>query len=208
MRRNKEKGFTLTEICVALAVLSIISAAVVSFTAMATGRGATGTDKLKFMQDIELLETTVEDWFQAVYTGKGSVEAVTEPTDPTAPTDPTDPTAPTDPADPTDPAEPTDPAAPAEPTEPEERESWLEKAGEPAVQLRCTSESLVAVFPDGVTRNLRFEAITGMQVTKEDSDSDEIFFCTVTYVYRQGQNTEVEKTYTFCINPRIGESVS
>ena len=73
MHRNKKKGITLTEICVALAVLSIISLVVVSFAAMVTGRSATGTDKLKFMQDIELLEAVVDDWFEAVYTDIGSV---------------------------------------------------------------------------------------------------------------------------------------
>lgn len=167
MRRNRKKGITLTEICVVLAVLSIISVAVVSFAAMATGRSATGSDKLKFMQDIALLEATVDDWFNAVYTGNKSVKATADGS-----------------------------------------RSWLEEEGDAGVYFRCFSQNLTAVFPGGVTRNLQFEAITGVEFAVEGSDSDEIFFCTVTYVYRQGQNKEVEKTYTFCVNPHVGESVS
>lgn len=168
MHRNKKKGITLTEICVALAVLSIISLVVVSFAAMATGRGATGTDKLKFMQDIELLEATVEDWFEAVYTGAGSVTKDSE-------------------------------------------NPQLLRSGKKT--LSWSGTSLYAMFPgesggEPTTLRFQFEAITGVKFDMEASGSDELFFCTVTYVYRQGQNKEVEKHYTFCINPRVGESVS
>ena len=172
MHRNKKKGITLTEICVALAVLSIVSLVVVSFAAMATGRGATGTDKLKFMQDIELLETVVDDWFEAVYTGAGSVTVES-----------------------------------AEPMAKRELETTS------GLTLQWNNGNLIAVFPaegggEPVPRTFQFEVITDVQFAVEKSDTDELFFCTVTYVYRQGQNKEVEKTYTFCINPRVGESVS
>ncbi len=182
MHRNKKKGITLTEICVALAVLSIISVVVVSFAAMVTGRGATGTDKLKYMQDIELLEAMVEDWFEAVYTGVGSVTVATDAPEST---------------------EPTDPSAP---TEPFEKHTWLQTAE--GKTLQYVSQNLVAVFDEGVPLNVQLESITGVEFEVEPGDNDELFFCTVTYVYRQGQNKEVEKTYTFCINPRVGESIS
>lgn len=173
MHRNKKKGITLTEICVALAVLSIVSLVVVSFAAMATGRGATGTDKLKFMQDIELLEAVVDDWFEAVYTGAGSVTV-------------------------------------------ESGEPMAKRAQETTsdLTLQWNNGNLIAVFPaeggESVSRTFQFEVITDVQfeVKENPSKPDEIFFCTVTYVYRQGQNKEVEKNYTFCINPRVGESVS
>ena len=172
MHRNKKKGITLTEICVALAVLSIVSLVVVSFAAMATGRGATGTDKLKFMQDIELLETVVDDWFEAVYTGAGSM---------------------------------------TESAEPMAKRELKTTSG---LTLQWNNGNLIAVFPaeggESVSRTFQFEVITDVQfeVKENPSKTDEIFFCTVTYVYRQGQNKEVEKNYTFCINPRVGESVS
>lgn len=190
MRRNKKKGITLTEICVALAVLSIISLVVVSFAAMVTGRSATGTDKLKFMQDIELLEAVVDDWFEAVYTDIGSVVVAND-----APVS----------ADPTESTEPTDPPV---------IHTWLEMAGNKSIRLQYNSQNLVVVFPaeggESVSRTFQFEVITDVQfeVKENPSKTDEIFFCTVTYVYRQGQNKEVEKNYTFCINPRVGESVS
>jgi hypothetical protein len=190
MHRNKKKGITLTEICVALAVLSIVSLVVVSFAAMATGRGATGTDKLKFMQDIELLEAVVDDWFEAVYNAGDKVSVVDD-----APVS----------ADPTEPTEPT------EPTDPPVIHTWLKMAGNESITLQYNSQNLVVVFPaeggESVSRTFQFEVITDVQfeVKENPSKTDEIFFCTVTYVYRQGQNKEVEKNYTFCINPRVGE---
>lgn len=196
MHRNKKKGITLTEICVALAVLSIVSLVVVSFAAMATGRGATGTDKLKFMQDIELLEAVVDDWFEAVYNAGEKVSVVDD-----APVS-------------ADPTESTEPTEPTEPTDPPVIHTWLEMAGDESIRLQYNSQNLVVVFPaegggEPVPRTFQFEVITDVQfeVKENPSKTDEIFFCTVTYVYRQGQNKEVEKTYTFCINPRVGESV-
>ena len=89
--------------------------------------------------------------------------------------------------------------------------TWLEMAGNESIRLQYNSQNLVVVFPaeggEPVSRTFQFEVITDVQfeVKENPSKTDEIFFCTVTYVYRQGQNKEVEKTYTFCINPRVGE---
>lgn len=190
MHRNKKKGITLTEICVALAVLSIVSLVVVSFAAMVTGRSATGTDKLKFMQDIELLETVVDDWFEAVYNAGERVSVVDD-----APMS----------ADPTESTEPT------EPTDLPVIHTWLEMAGNKSIKLQYDSQNLVVVFPaeggEPVSRTFQFEVITDVQFAVEKSETDALFFCTVSYVHRQGQNKEVEKTYTFCINPRVGEAL-
>lgn len=175
MIRCKRKGITLSEICIVLAVVSIVSLAVVSFAAMATGRGATGTDKLKVMQDIELLEAMVDNWFDKVYTSNGAVTVEKEPENP--------------------------------------EKTYLK--AEDGITIRWYSPAMVVVFPgenggEAVTQSFRFETVTKLEfeIMKNAENNDEIFFCTVTYAYRRGQNTPVEETYTFCINPRVGESIT
>ncbi|MBE6983291.1 MAG: type II secretion system protein [Ruminococcaceae bacterium] len=160
MIRCKRKGITLSEICIVLAVVSIVSLAVVSFAAMATGRGATGTDKLKVMQDIELLEAMVDNWFNTVYNSG---------------------------------------------------ESAVIDTGETSVNNRALyfENGNLYINTDGKYQSYRFETVTKLEfeIMKNAENNDEIFFCTVTYAYRRGQNTPVDETYTFCINPRVGESI-
>lgn len=160
MIRCKRKGITLSEICIVLAVVSIVSLAVVSFAAMATGRGATGTDKLKVMQDIELLEAMVDNWFNTVYNSG---------------------------------------------------ESAVIDTGETSVNNRALyfENGNLYINTDGKYQSYRFETVTKLEfeIMKNAENNDEIFFCTVTYAYRRGRNTPVEETYTFCINPRVGESI-
>jgi len=163
----KRKGITLSEICIVLAVVSIVSLAVVSFAAMATGRGATGTDKLKVMQDIELLEAMVDNWFNEVYIFDNNTlvrpEVVDESPNVLAVGD---------------------------------KKLWLENG------------NLYTQFSEENIRTYRFETVTELKFKRLRQGSDDIYFCTVTYAYRRGQNTPVEETYTFCINPRVGESIT
>lgn len=158
--RNRKKGITLSEICIVLAVVSVVSLVVVSFAAMAIGRGATGTDKLKVMQDIELLEAMVDNWFAKVY-NNGTDVAI--------------------------------------------------DAGKTSLNdgtLYWKNGNLYIKLADEKYRSYSFETVTNLTFEKMSQGNDEIFFCTVTYAYRRGQNTPVEETYTFCINPRVGESIA
>ena len=70
----RRKGATLAEICVVLAVVSIISLVVVSFVSMTSGRSAASAAKLKAMEDIELVESLVDNWFAAMMKDGGKVE--------------------------------------------------------------------------------------------------------------------------------------
>lgn len=158
--KNKKKGITLSEICIVLAVLSIVSLAIVSYAAMATGRGISGADKLKVMQDIELLEAMVDNWFNEAYTGPDSL------------------------------------------TVGENKLSVGDK------ELHYQGGTLYTKFSDTDLRSYHLETVESLRFEVVKSKDDEIFFCTVTYVYRLGQSKEVEETYTFCINPRVGESIS
>ncbi|MBE6925373.1 MAG: prepilin-type N-terminal cleavage/methylation domain-containing protein [Ruminococcaceae bacterium] len=50
-------------------------------------------------------------------------------------------------------------------------------------------------------KNLEFAAV------KNEDETAAIYYCTVTYEYRNGIVTK-EQTYTFCVYPRVGEIVS
>ena len=152
MRREHKKGMTIAEICIVLSVLSVVSLSIVSFAAMATGRGATSTDKLKVMQDIELLEAMVDNWFNEVY----------KPGDATV-----------------------------------EKSKLLINGRE----LSWVNGNLII---DG-TRTYPFEMITELTFEKMSQGDDDIYFCKVTYTYRQ--NKDKIGYYTFCVNPRVGESI-
>lgn len=177
MTTKREKGMTISEICIVIAVLAIVSVVVVSFAAMATGRGTVGVDKLKVMQDVELLEAVVDQWFAEVYTKPGDVEIVAN--------------------------------------NDTEALSLKDREG---LTLQFAGSNLVAVFPvknagEGeettTSRTYQFEVITGLKFERvvDESGTDDIFFCTITYEYRSGQNKTGKGTYTFCINSRVGEEL-
>ena len=71
---NKRKGATLAEICVVLAVISVISLSVTSFVAMTSHRGAAASAKLAAMTELEMIESLADQWFSVVQNSGGEVE--------------------------------------------------------------------------------------------------------------------------------------
>lgn len=69
-------------------------------------------------------------------------------------------------------------------------------------------------FPETGRVDYRFEKVTGLRFaieTKTETDElgneivlDALYFCTVTYVQ---EKDAPKQTYTFCINPRVGETI-
>lgn len=59
---KQKKGMSLAEICVVLAVISIVSLMVISFTTMVSARSTVSAAKLKAMDDQELTEVILENW--------------------------------------------------------------------------------------------------------------------------------------------------
>lgn len=66
MKQNtgKKKGVTLAEICVVLAIISICSVMVVSFSLMVSRRSAAAQARLAVMEDVASLEVVVENWVE------------------------------------------------------------------------------------------------------------------------------------------------
>ncbi len=68
MRRSlcRKKGTTLVEIAVVLAVISIISTIVISFSLMVGRRVRVSRAKLEAMQDVKVIETIAEGWINVM----------------------------------------------------------------------------------------------------------------------------------------------
>lgn len=64
-RNNKKRGMTMAELCVAMAVISIVATMVVSFSVLISERSKSATSKQKTITDINLIESIVEDWINA-----------------------------------------------------------------------------------------------------------------------------------------------
>lgn len=64
--RSNRKGSTLAEMCVVLAVISIVTLAVVSFTTMVSARGSVSAAKLKMMEDRRLTRVVLESWLDTL----------------------------------------------------------------------------------------------------------------------------------------------
>ena len=65
--RGAKKGSSLAEMCVVLAVVSIVTLMVVSFTTMVSARGTVGAAKLKMMEDRQLTKIVLDGWlYQAL----------------------------------------------------------------------------------------------------------------------------------------------
>jgi type II secretory pathway pseudopilin PulG len=60
------KGSTLAEICVVLAVVSIVTTVVLSFCMMTNRRSVASANRLHIMEELEMLESIVETWRDSV----------------------------------------------------------------------------------------------------------------------------------------------
>ena len=64
--KRVRKGSTLAEICVVLAVVSIVSTVVLSFCMMANRRSVASANRLRIMEERKMIETIVETWCESM----------------------------------------------------------------------------------------------------------------------------------------------
>lgn len=154
---NKRRGATLAEMCIVMAVISIVSMSVVSFITMTSGRSAASIGRLEAIDDLELVETVVDKWF-------------------------------------------------AKTTQPIKIDKGMVKVGDLAA-IRVDNKTLSVDFQETGMEDYPLERVKALFFTCEESDTkdDVLYFCTVTYYLK---NEDEEQTYTFCINPRVGETIT
>ncbi len=176
---HKRRGITLAELCVILAVISIISLSVVSFVAMASVRSAASAAKLSAMGEMELVEGLVDNWFTVMARNGGKIE--------------------------------------------NQNGQWVDnpvlvngnrldgkragyvciEAGQ--VRLRLPGDEGENTYPLETVKSLAFS-----ERERKDQDGnvvDMLYYCTITCVYTVSKQEETQ-SYTFCINPWLGESVT
>ena len=160
---HKRKGVTLAEMSIVMAVIAIVSLSVVSFVMITSGRGTAGIAKLNAMEEIELVEAIVDNWF--------AMNA--------------------------------------------KDETFINPRG----SIEWNGKTLEVGFTPGSTTKYNLEKVTDISFsqmfltesgeykkTLDNGDvvKDILYFCTVTYVQEEDAR---EQTYTFCINPRVGETI-
>lgn len=60
--KQKRAGMSIAELCVVLAVLSIVGTLVVSFTAMVNARASASATKLNAAEDLQMSQTILDAW--------------------------------------------------------------------------------------------------------------------------------------------------
>jgi len=62
MEKRSKKGFTILELCIVLAILSIISVLTVSFSLVSNKLTKSTTKKFALMQEIDIVQSFLDDW--------------------------------------------------------------------------------------------------------------------------------------------------
>ncbi len=167
---HKRKGVTLAEMAIVMAVIAIVSLSVVSFVMITSGRGTNSIAKLNVMEEIELVESFVDQWFQAVALEENAA---------------------------TDGAK----IQIGDDTGDMSKVSYSNSA-----QLSLKNYVLTIEFPKvSDYSTYHFEKVQKLVFDFASSQSGDIlYFCTVTY---EQEEDGAKQTYTFCINPRVGEII-
>ena len=179
---HRRKGATLAEICVVLAVVSIIALVVVSFVSMISSRSAASAAKLKAMEDIELVESLVDNWFAAMVKDGGKVEQNGVLMDNVIVI--------------------TDDATSIK-GDADDSRIWMEDLSK--LKIRLPGEEKETVYALKTIKGLAFSS-----ETREDVDGnvvDTLYFCKVEYTY-SANGREITQYYTFCVNPIVGEVIA
>ena len=180
---KNRRGMTLAEVAVAIALVSVMAVVAVSFVLFITKRVRINFTNDAVLSDCEKIESGVEAWMD-VFASKDAVFKVSE----------------------------TD-------------EVLIAVTGEEEYFLRIEERSLVGDLPNDKSITIRtdsvilveFELIDNLVASSEYFNNadvtenkghtvpdDYLLFCTVKSINKQN---EKEFSYTFCVNPRFGDSI-
>ena len=174
---NKRKGVTLAEMSIVMAVIAIVSLSVVSFVTITSGRGTASIGKLNAMEEIELVEAIVDSWFVQVAQASETIKI----------------------------------------------NEYGQISTNNSSAISMSYEKIQVMFPkEEKPTDYYLEKVKKIEFDKEERTQkdesgedikdefgnkivlDTIYFCTVTYEQEEDAR---EQTYTFCINPRVGETI-
>ena len=153
-----KKGITLTEICVVLAVIAIVSVMVISFSSLVAGSSGSSKENLNITEEIILVENLTKNWLNSSTT-EDTVSV---------------------------------------------NENGLFKAPNDKIQF----ENNTFIYKLGENeQSHKLDYIKNIEFSIVEKNKDALYFCKITYLAPKSGNKKIEKTYTFCVNPFVGEVV-
>jgi len=162
--RAGKKGSSLAEMCVVLAVVSIVALAVASFTTMVSARSTVSAAKLKMMEDRQLTKVVLESWLNLAMNADATVEV--------------------------------DANGNISASLPQE---------EPCVVL-LDEDRIIAPVPGGEPLFCPINTLTALTFEcMVHANGDAIYFCTAAYELPNPAGGTIQRTFTFTLNPHIGE---
>ena len=154
-----KKGITLTEICVVLAVVAIVSVMVISFSSLVAGSSGSSKQNLNITEDIILVEYLTKNWLNSSTTN----DTITK------------------------------------------TENGLLKEG---TNYELKFENKTFTYKLGENKQChKLDYIKNIEFSIVEKNNDALYFCKITYLAPKSGNKKTEKTYTFCVNPFVGEVV-
>lgn len=159
-----KRGVTLSELCVVIALVAVVSVAVVSFTTIAGAITKSSAAKEKAAERIDFVEDLLEGWVDSAI-ANNATELIAQ------------------------------------------NDKLVAKIEDKQYTFSFADGKVTASFSEDNKVDFAVEEITKIKFEEMRNDSDVIFFCTVTYVYENSREVEIEKGRTFCVNTRLDDVV-
>ena len=189
LRKKRRKGMGIAELAVVIAVISIVSLIVVSFTLMVSDKVRNSREKVNAMNDITVIESIVDTWitkniekdnklyFLAGFDAENKAIWASDFII----------------------------------TEDREILSFGNEVNPDLYDFSFSSEKVLSCKipnPDDGVQTITYQMDTVESIhfnVGNEKAGDIIFFCTITYKVATSNKNSVTHTYTFTINPRVGD---
>ncbi len=162
--KSAKTGATLSEMCVVIALVAIVSVSVVTFASLSSEVTKISASKEMATERVEFIEDLIEGWVENAIVNNATDLKVQD-------------------------------------------NKIVAKIEEDDINLYFLNGNLKAKFSAENESSFDCKEIKEIRFEEMRNEKDLIFFCTVTYELESANNKKVEKTNTFCINPRLDDIV-
>lgn len=178
---KSRRGATLAEIMVALALVAIMIVMVVSFALLLSDRTQANSENLSIQQERAMIKSGVETWLTAIIKENAALSLNAANPETLV----------------------TESAAGLEIVRPGSETSgcavWAERNGKTPLSLTFAYGALKGQLPDGKTVTVRAQhtETIAFYLVKNELTAEYLLYCS---------STDTLGTYTFCVNPHVGET--
>lgn len=185
LRKKRRRGMGIAELAVVIAVISIVSLIVVSFTLMVSDKVRNSREKVNAMNDITVIESVVDTWITTNIEAGNEFYYFNEVND--------------------------------------ENNRWTNEVSldteiillsfgnefakdKYVFEFAKDTKQVTCKISDDQTITYQMDTVESIHFNVgNEKTGDIIFFCTVTYKVATSNKNSVTHTYTFTINPRVGD---